>query len=180
VVAGRRALHCFLLEREGLDGPIDYLEFGVGEGVSIRWWVEANRHPGSTFVGFDSFDGLPEAWRHLPGGSFSTNGEVPAIADQRCQFVKGFFHDTLPNWLDDREFCRRTVLHLDAVLYTSTLVVLTQLLPRLKPGSILIFDEFEDQLHEYRAFQDATEAYLREFVTVCRSEHWDHVALKAL
>ena len=61
-VADRSELYQLLLKREGLDGPIDYIEFGVSRGDSIRWWVDNNRHPESMFVGFDSFEGLPEAW----------------------------------------------------------------------------------------------------------------------
>ncbi len=179
MVARPQEFYRFLVDREGLDGPIDYLEFGVSRGGSIRWWVEANRHRGSTFVGFDTFEGLPEAWATWPEGSFSTNGEIPSIPDERCQFVKGLFQETLPGWLIGREFPQRTVLHLDADLYKSTLVVLTQLLPRLKPGSILIFDEFDDPLGEYRAFHDATAAYMRKFVPVCRTESWVRVAMRA-
>jgi O-methyltransferase len=179
VVVGRYELYRRLVESEGLDGPIDYLEFGVSRGDSVRWWVEANRHPETTFVGFDSFEGLPEAWAGWPEGAFSADGEMPSIADERCQFVKGLFHDTLPNWLMAHEFSRRTVLHLDADLYTSTLLVLTQLLPKLKADSILIFDEFDDPLHEYRALHDAMGAYRRDFVPLCRTERWTATALKA-
>ena len=178
-VAERSDLYRFLVEREGLDGPIDYLEFGVSRGGTMRWWVENNRHPGATFVGFDSFEGLPDAWGNWPKGSFSAGGSIPTIADERCSFVKGFFHETLPPWLVGRDFSRRTVLHLDADLYTSTLLVLTQLLPKLKIDSIMIFDEFADPLHEYRTFRDATAAYQRDFVPLCRAKGWTQVALKA-
>jgi len=177
-VVGRAALYRFLLEHEGLDAPIDYLEFGVSHGDSIRWWVENNRHPEATFVGFDSFEGLPDDWEAWPKGSFSTDGSVPAISDPRCKFVKGLFQDTLPDWLAGREFRRRTVLHLDADLYTSTLLVLTQLLPKLKADSVLVFDEFNDYLHEYRAFSDAMAAYRRASVTLCRTVDWEKAALK--
>jgi O-methyltransferase len=180
VPGGRTGLYRYLMEAEGLDGPIDYLEFGVSRGQTIRWWVENNRHPGTTFVGFDTFEGLPESWTVWPQGAFSAGGEIPAIGDERCRFVKGLFQETLPEWLSGREFTRRTILHLDADLYTSTMMVLTQFLPKLRSDAILIFDEFDDPLHEYRAFVDATAAYRREFMPVCRSESWTHVALKAI
>jgi O-methyltransferase len=177
--AERDELYRFLLDREGLDGPIDYLEFGVSAGSSLRWWVENSRHSDSTFVGFDSFEGLPEDWGNWPKGSFSTDGRIPDIVDSRCNFVKGLFHESVPSWLTHREFTRRVVVHLDADLYTSTLMVLTQLLPKLKQDDILIFDQFASYLDEYRAFIDATQAYGRSFVPIGRTGEFGRVAMKA-
>ena len=176
--ADRPLLHRFLLEHERLDGPIDYLEFGVYRGASMRWWVENNHHPGSTFVGFDSFEGLPEDWDTMPRGTFTANGQIPVIEDSRCSFVKGLFHQTLPAWLAGRDFSRQTVVHLDADLYSSTLAVLTQLLPKLKKSDIVMFDDFHSYLHEFRAFADATSAYSRRFQALGRAQGWTKVALK--
>jgi O-methyltransferase len=179
-VPDRYALYQWLLDHEGLDGPVDYIEFGVSKGDSIRWWVDNNTHPDSTFVGFDSFEGIPEAWGSWPKGSFTAAGNIPVITDARCTFVKGFFDSTVPKWLGAHQFERRTVLHLDADLYTSTLFVLTQFLATLKTDSILIFDEFGDPLHEYRAYQDAMAAYRRTSAPVVRNENWTHVAIKLI
>jgi hypothetical protein len=178
-LAERTELYRYVVECEGLEGPIDYLEFGVSRGGSMRWWVENSRHPESTFVGFDSFEGIPEAWANWPEGTFSAGGKTPDIADPRCRFVKGLFHDTVPGWLSGREFPRRTVLHLDADLYSSTLVVLAQLVPKLKQSDIVIFDQFCSYLHEYSAYVDMTTAYQRGFVPLCHTASWSQVALKA-
>jgi O-methyltransferase len=172
-------MYGYLIKCTGLEGPIDYLEFGVSRGDSMRWWVENSKHPESTFVGFDTFEGIPEAWATWPEGSFSTAGEIPEITDPRCSFVKGLFQDTLPGWLAGREFSRRTLVHLDADLYSSTLVVLSQLLPKLKTNDILIFDEFSSYLDEYRAFADTTMAYQRNFIPLCRAGDWTHVCMIA-
>jgi hypothetical protein len=50
------------------DTPITYLEFGVRTGTSMRWMIEAHTNPESTFHGFDTFEGLPEAWVPAWGG----------------------------------------------------------------------------------------------------------------
>ncbi len=34
--------------------PVEYLEFGVAEGASLRAWLEINTHPASCFFGFDT------------------------------------------------------------------------------------------------------------------------------
>jgi O-methyltransferase len=174
----RWKLYRSIIDREGLRGPIDYLEFGVFRGESIRWWTENNDHPESSFVGFDSFEGLPENWQHLPQGAFSVAGALPDIQDPRCQFIKGWFQDTLVDWLDGRRFPRQTVVHLDADLYSSTLFVLIHLLPRLKKGDILVFDQFDDILHEFKAFLDATAAYPARFEALSHTPGWIRVVMK--
>src|SRR5262249_32268281 len=54
--------------------PLDYLEFGVFEGKSLRHWCSLNSHPQSRFFGFDSFQGLPESWNGAPTGTYSASG----------------------------------------------------------------------------------------------------------
>ena len=41
-----------------IGGAIDYLEFGVFQGESLRSWTQIDSHPESRFYGFDSFKGL--------------------------------------------------------------------------------------------------------------------------
>jgi hypothetical protein len=58
-LSNREELYESIVRSEGLEGAIDYLEFGVWEGNVLRWWTSRNRDPGSAFFGFDSFEGLP-------------------------------------------------------------------------------------------------------------------------
>ena len=156
----RYAIYERLIEAHSLGEAITYLEFGVHEGRTIRWWTERNQAPGSRFVGFDSFEGLPEDWhRGCKKGTFSTDGTTPDISDERCSFQVGWFKDTLADFVDKYPFGHRNVIHIDADLYSSTLLVLCTLAPKLKPGDVLIFDEFADKLHEFRAFIDFEAAY---------------------
>src|ERR1022692_2079890 len=65
---------------------IDYLEFGVYQGESMQVWADLNTHPDSRFVGFDSFEGLPEDWtKGKPAGTFDAGGKTPAIPDPRVR-----------------------------------------------------------------------------------------------
>src|SRR6202789_2568983 len=111
--------------------PIDYLEFGVYQGYTIKYWSTINSNPNSRFCGFDSFEGLPEDWSgafvRVPQGTFTTEGMVPEIDDSRVSFEKGWFQNRLPVFLQTFEPRNRLVVHCDADLYTSTLYVLCTL-----------------------------------------------------
>lgn len=142
------------------NSKITYLEFGVASGCAIEWWLNRNNHPESRFYGFDTFEGLPEDWGDLPSGTFSTQGKPPDVDDDRCQFEVGLFQDTLPGFLQSFQASPdgRTVVHIDCDLYSASLFVLTNLGLKLRPGDILIFDEFADVMHEFRAYLDFTVA----------------------
>src|SRR5262249_37190137 len=98
--------------------PIDYLEFGVFKGESIFNWMELNPDPASRFVGFDTFTGLPETWDRIsssrPSGDFDVGGQIPRTNDNRVQFVKGLFQDTLPGFLEHFEPTNPLVIHNDS------------------------------------------------------------------
>jgi O-methyltransferase len=160
--------------------PILYLEFGVAAGHSIKWWVENQKDPQSAFYGFDTFEGLPEDWGSFKQGDMTSGGKYPDIRDIRCTFVKGLFQDTLPGMLSkfNLESGRRKILHLDADLYSSTLFVLTTMAPYLKAGDILIFDEFNVPLHEFKALQDFESAYYIKYDVIASMNNYFHVALK--
>lgn len=149
-------------------GAIDYLEFGVHAGHSILHWAQANRDAQSHFVGFDTFEGLPEEWNTgYPKGYFDRGGKEPPTEDRRVRFVKGLFQETLDGFLASFSGGRSLVVHVDCDLYSSTLYCLTKLDPLLKVGTMVIFDEFGDVQHEFRAFCDYLASYRREARLIC-------------
>lgn len=164
MLGDRYELYRFLKEHIG-DDAITYLEFGVASGDSIRAWAGLDDHTTSTFHGFDTFEGLPESWSSsFPEGSFSTGGVPPQIDDPRVQFSKGLFQDTLRAHLAALELGEsRLVVHMDADLYSATLYALTQLDHLMPAGTIVLFDEFQSYLHEFRAWYDYQSAYGRAF-----------------
>lgn len=141
------------LHRAPAEGAI--LEFGVAGGESIRLLAAETPRP---IHGFDSFTGLPEDWpgRHEARGHYSTGGMLPQVP-AHVTLHKGWFDDTLPPWLA-ADSAPVAFLHLDADLYSSTLTVLRLLADRLRPGTVIVFDEYFNHVgwrdNEFRAFQE--------------------------
>ncbi len=129
------------------------LEFGVRRGTSLAAIAGA---AGQEVHGFDSFEGLPEAWNGAPRGVLTTGCEMPAAAEN-TRLHPGWFEDTLPVFLAARPEPVRFV-NIDCDIYSSARTVLTALAGRIGPGTVLVFDEFIGNRgwrdDEYRAFHE--------------------------
>lgn len=174
----RFKLHEFIFNTEIKEQAIDYLEFGVASGIAFRWWVEKNKNPDSRFYGFDVFTGLPEDFGVMKKKDYNTEGQTPNINDRRVTFIKGLFQDSLPNFLSSYNSHKRKVMHMDADLYSSTLFVLTRLLPFLKKDDIIIFDEFGVPTHEFKAFTEIIFAYKLKFELLGAINNYLQIAIK--
>lgn len=182
-LATRFDLYQHVINRHGLGETIDYLEFGVYHGESLRWWAAHNDAPDSRFYGFDVFTGLPDAWVGLPPGTFTTEGRVPVFDDPRVGLEIGLFQDTLGAFLAREPLDRRTVIHLDADLYTSTLYVLTTLAPRLRPGDVILFDELGSAYgvsHEFRALLDFATSYRFQYRLLAGTPRYLQAAIEVI
>jgi SAM-dependent methyltransferase len=120
------------------------LEFGVYKGRSIR--ELARVLPRRTIHGFDSFAGLPLAWKRsaastYPAGHFGVDAPPPVPANVRLW--PGLFEDSVPPWLQAHAG-PVALLHVDCDLYESTATVLAQLDGRIVVGTIIAFDELCD------------------------------------
>ncbi|MGB0850549.1 MAG: class I SAM-dependent methyltransferase [Bacteroidia bacterium] len=176
--ANRYKLYEHILSTEELDIPIDYLEFGVAKGVSFKWWASKIQHSDSKLYGFDTFTGLPEDWGHFKKGDMSSNNEIPEIEGTRHEWFQGLFQVTLPRFLKKYKGERKMVVHLDADLFSSTLFVLTSLSPYLKSGDILMFDEFNVPLDEFRAFKDWVDSFYIEYEVIGEVNNYYQTAIR--
>lgn len=174
----RNSLYKYLIENEIHDMPVDYLEFGVSKGVSFIWWAENIKDKNSRFYGFDTFTGLPEDWGSFKKGDMDNNNEIPQMNDPRCSFYQGLFQQTLPVFLRNYSSGARKIIHMDADLYSSTLFVLTSISPFLEEGDIIIFDEFNVPMHEFKAFSEWISSYYIKYEMVGAVNNFYQIAVK--
>jgi hypothetical protein len=148
--------------------PGDILEFGVATGSSFKAFVRMNNifnreryHIVSQkrLYGFDSFEGLPELNKKIDLAGFGGKeiGEIKkggfnakdfykdimkfTKVHKNCEIVKGWFDDTIPNFLDKNPHLTCSLIHVDCDIYESTKTVLKYFLSRLNVGGIILFDE---------------------------------------
>ena len=155
------------------------LEFGVRTGSTVNHL--ARLKPKRTIHGFDSFEGLPEPWAGwtLDTGAFRGDG-VPEVA-ANVELVVGWFDDTLPPFLETHPD-PVALAHIDSDIYSSARTVLTNLAPRIRPGTIIVFNEYFNypnwQQHEYKAFQEFCSEHDVDYEYLCWGMY--EVAVKIL
>ena len=175
----RYLLYEAITKQEGLhQSDLDYFEFGVAGGYSFKWWLEKNQNQASRFFGFDTFEGLPEKWGAFEKGSMAYALESLGITDVRASFYKGLFQDTLIPFLEQYDNKNRKLIHIDSDLFSSALFTLTQVYRFLKPGDILLFDEFAVPRHEFLAFKIFTESFYVDYEVIGAANNYLFVAVK--
>lgn len=165
--------------------PGHVMEFGVYQGKTML--AIANYFRDQTCWGFDSFAGLPEAWyttnpdipSHRVGHFDLSRSDIPTLGSN-VRLVKGWFHESIPLWLDQQSGNIK-FLHVDCDLYSSTKTVLDLLNDRIKPGTVIAFDEMYPwggpgnyplwEQGEYRALREWLHEQNRAFRPLFRSGH---------
>lgn len=131
-----------------------HMEFGVANGGSLRR-IRKLLPDNVPLYGFDSFEGLPEAWTNFPAGAFATPYRVEL---PNTELVVGWFKHSLPEFLVGHQGYVSFV-HIDCDLYSSTKAVLDNLVDRIVPGTVILFDELFGfagyEAHEYRALKES-------------------------
>ncbi|HET6337702.1 MAG TPA: cytochrome P450 [Polyangiales bacterium] len=162
------------LNWERIEG--DILEFGVAIGKSLALLARLHQESLHTwrysddacherrFVGFDSFEGLPDDSNEHPrwgAGSFASNyayGHPSLAYDERVspealhrlfeicrlprpQFEVGWFDQTIAASIP-RKYKKAALVHIDSDLYTSARCALEGVAPILTDGALLCFDDW--------------------------------------
>jgi len=150
-----------------LSGSI--VECGVWRGGMMAGIADV-LGPDRDYFLFDSFEGMPPAkdidgaqaidWQSSPD---SDNNVAPVqfarqamerSKAQRVEYVPGWFKDTLPGFEAPGGIA---LLRLDADWYESTMQCLDYLYPQVKPGGLIIIDDYymfdgcSKAVHEYMA-----------------------------
>ncbi|ANQ52938.2 class I SAM-dependent methyltransferase (plasmid) [Flammeovirga sp. MY04] len=177
----RYSLYQYIIDTEIQNIEIDYFEFGVANGKSFEWWLDNIKNKNASFFGFDTFTGLPENWGYFfRKGDMSCHNILPTINDTRHQFIQGLFQETLLTFLKSHKINKKKIIHLDADLYSSTLFVLTTISSYLKKGDIIIFDEFNVPLGEFKAFKDWIESYYIKYSVIGEVNNFHQIAIKLI
>ena len=100
------------------------------------------------------------------------------ITDSRASFYKGLFQDTLIPFLNQYQSSNRRLIHIDSDLFSSAIFTLSQLYRFLKPGDILLFDEFAVPQHEFLAFRIFTESFYVDYDVIAAANNYLFVAIK--
>jgi Tfp pilus assembly protein PilF len=157
------------------DGLI--LEFGVRHGTSIRQLALLTSKP---IYGFDSFEGLPEDWHQESKEVYSTRGKIPKVP-AHVTLIPGWFEETLPLFLE-KHGEEIALINIDCDIYSSTKTVLDLLSPRIKKGTIIIFDEYIGNLHweedEHKAFMESINRYQWKYEYLFYSAYTKQVVVR--
>ena len=127
------------------------IELGVARGALTKWGLKTFRNPNLSWVGFDTFTGLPTDWKrngdvYLAQGAFSTEGKVPQILDNRLSFVVGDVTTTckqITELLQDRKG-GKILFIFDLDLLEPSISAWKAISPHLRPGDFLYFDQAFD------------------------------------
>lgn len=156
------------------------LEFGVRNGHTIHGIAELFEN--RKVFGFDSFQGLPEAWHDESAGSYSAAGRIPTVPEN-VEFIVGWFNDSLP--IFKRKHTEPIAfMNVDCDLYSATKTIFDELDKQIVSGTIIVFDEYIGnatwRMDEFKAFQEWVGATGAKYEYLSASFYTKQVAVKIL
>ena len=156
-----------------------FCEFGVFSGTTINY--VANQCVERTVFGFDSFEGIPEAWNFLPKGAFKVDN-LPKVR-KNVVLVKGWFDESIDPFLKQHSE-NLLYLHIDSDLYSSAKTIFNSFATRIKKGTIIVFDEYFNypdwESGEFRAFQEFISSTEHEYKYIGYCKFGEQVAVQII
>jgi O-methyltransferase len=150
-------LHQCLEVVQASNVPGDLVETGVWRGggtIFMRGFLAAHGDAIRRVWVCDSFEGLPKPsevfdadrgdvlWQSeylaVSVDEVKANFRKYGLLDERVQFLKGFFKDTMPT----APIHQIAILRLDGDMYESTIQVLDALYAKVSPGGFVIIDDY--------------------------------------
>ncbi|MGH2360838.1 MAG: TylF/MycF/NovP-related O-methyltransferase [bacterium] len=143
------------LSFNGIDG--DYAEFGSYGGMTFALAYHESRRHGhrARCWAFDSFQGLPAPKEAKDEHPVWVEGQMATSVDQfhaictsnkiprdAYSVVPGFYDQTLAKMSPKDAPDNIALAYIDCDLYSSTKIVLEFLMPRMKHGMIIAFDDY--------------------------------------
>lgn len=179
-----RCLARYELFKKVLDIKGSIVECGVHNGAGLLTWAKLSSifEPYAIHrkvIGFDTFEGFPSISQYdtsggnpnAKKGAFHTDdfdmilGSVNDYDQNRylnqfnkIELLKGDAVETIPSYLEKNEHLIVSLLYLDFDIYDPTKVALQHLLPRMPKGSIIAFDQINNQ-----GWPGETKALIEEF-----------------
>jgi hypothetical protein len=154
----------------------DYLEFGVYQGSAMTCMYRAATSMNLNkmrFVGFDSFEGMPEQSNHEDENVWNSGDFYSSLANtkvylskngvdmSRVGLVKGWFDDTCNSTTVQQQNIRKVaVINIDCDIYSSTKTALEFCQPFIQDDVVIFFDDWnsydlaEKGLGERKAFEE--------------------------
>jgi hypothetical protein len=160
---------------EPSEKPGDYLEFGVSRGDSMACAYQALRGAGlhhMRLIGFDSFEGLPEAEREGWGGrGFHSSFKATLrhlksrrVDLDRVLLVKGWYKDTLTEKTrESLQIGKVSLIMIDCSIHSASKDALDFCEPHIRQQAVVMFNHWGDRDEEGQAGQkEALAGFLAE------------------
>ena len=175
-------LYNYIIDNDLITG--DFLEFGVWKGESLNYFSSRVKNKKIKFYGFDSFEGLPEDWRFgFEKGTFGLDSEKPNDTNSTV-YVKGWFANSIPDFLKKFPIIQPIFLHIDCDLYSSTKDVFDNLGHLIAPNSYILFDEFLGYPgflnHEYKALVEFLNSKSLDYEIVAFNVNHEQVLVRVI
>lgn len=176
----RKSIFLSIARFQHINRPIPgyYFEFGCNEANTMRMaWDSFHHLFDLTYVGFDSFEGLPEIteidrqdiWAKgklaFTEQKFIDRAVSHGIPSEKLKTVAGFYDASLSKELAQKLFpTKAAVIYIDCDLYASTVSVLRWIPPFLQLGTVIVFDDWncfsaDPNRGERRAWKEFLQAH---------------------